>query len=153
MIIRAAHERDVSAIAAIYGHHAVHGLGTFEEEPPGEAETARRLNDVLAKGLPYLVAEDGAVRGFAYAAPFRPRSAYRFSVEDSVYIAPDAQRMGVGKALLTELIARCEALDLRQMIAVIGDSGNQGSIGLHQSLGYQPPLLVYQGAGKVLAQG
>ena len=91
------------------------------------------------------MAEDGAVRGFAYAAPFRPRSAYRFSVEDSVYIAPDAQRMGVGKALLTELIARCEALDLRQMIAVIGDSGNAGSIGLHAALGF-----VHQGVGRSL---
>ena len=146
MIIRMAEQRDVGAIAAIYGHHAVHGLGTFEEDAPGEMEMARRMNEVLDKGLPYLVAEDeDAVLGFAYAAPFRPRSAYRFTVEDSVYIAPEAQRRGVGRALLTDLIARCEALDLRQMIAVIGDSDNAGSIGLHASLGF-----VREGIGRSL---
>ena len=138
MIIRSAAAGDTDALAAIYGHHAREGLGTFEEEAPSHAEMARRLAEVLAHGLPYLVAEEvGEVLGFAYAAPFRPRSAYRFTVEDSVYIAPSAQRRGVGKALLADLISRCEALGLRQMIAVIGDSGNAGSIGLHAALGFE----------------
>lgn len=138
MPIRPATEADAAAVAAIYGHHVLHGLGTFEEEPPSDEEIARRLAAVLARGLPYLVAEeDGAVIGFAYAGPFRPRAAYRYTVEDSVYIAPHAMGKGVGKALVAELIARCEGLGLRQMIAVIGDSGNAGSIGLHRSLGFQ----------------
>ena len=137
MIIRPATTGDTDALAAIYGHHAREGLGTFEEEAPNAKEMARRLGDILAHGLPYLVAEEaGTVLGFAYAAPFRLRSAYRFTVEDSVYIAPGAQRRGVGKALLKDLIARCEALGLRQMIAVIGDSGNAGSIGLHAALSF-----------------
>ena len=139
MIVRSATAGDVDALAAIYGHHAREGLGTFEEEAPSHADMARRLAEVLAHGLPYLVAEAaGEVLGFAYAAPFRVRSAYRFTVEDSVYIAPAALRRGVGKALLVELIARCEALGLRQMIAVIGDSDNAGSIGLHAALGFDP---------------
>ena len=146
MIIRPAEFADIAAVAAIYGHHALHGLGTFEEEAPDTAEMARRHADVTARGLPYLVAADGAaVLGFAYAAPFRLRSAYRFSVEDSVYIAPDAQRRGVGKALLGDLIRRCEAGGLRQMIAVIGDSGNAGSIGLHAALGFE-----HAGIGRAL---
>ncbi|HEX7761578.1 MAG TPA: GNAT family N-acetyltransferase [Caulobacteraceae bacterium] len=138
MHIRPAIEADAAAIAAIYGHHVLHGFGTFEEEPPQQAEIARRIAAVLAKNLPYLVAEEGGlVIGFAYAGPFRPRAAYRYTVEDSVYIAPDAIGRGVGKALVAQVIARCEALGLRQMIAVIGDSGNAGSIGLHRSLGFQ----------------
>ena len=138
MIIRPATAGDVDALAAIYGHHAREGLGTFEEAGPAPDEMARRLADVLALDLPYLVAEEaGDVLGFAYAAPFRPRSAYRFTVEDSVYIAPHAQRRGVGKSLLADLIARCEALGLRQMIAVIGDSGNASSIGLHAAFGFE----------------
>jgi L-amino acid N-acyltransferase YncA len=138
MPIRPATEADAAAVAAIYGHHVLHGFGTFEEEPPSDVEMAGRIAAVLARGLPYLVAEEeGAVVGFAYAGPFRPRAAYRYTVEDSVYIAPQAIGKGVGKALVTEVIARCEALGLRQMIAVIGDSGNAGSIGLHRALGFE----------------
>ncbi len=138
MPIRPATEADAAAVAAIYGHHVLHGFGTFEEEPPSDTEMAGRIGAVLGRGLPYLVAEeDGAVIGFAYAGPFRPRAAYRYTVEDSVYIAPGAIGKGVGKALVAQVIARCEALGLRQMIAVIGDSGNAGSIGLHRSLGFQ----------------
>jgi len=138
MIIRPAAAADVPALAAIYGHHVLHGLGTFEEAPPSEADMAARLAAVQSRALPYLVAEDGGkVLGFAYAAPFRSRSAYRFTAEDSVYIAPDAVGQGVGKALLAAVIAACEALGVRQLTAVIGDSGNAASIGLHSALGFE----------------
>ena len=139
MRIRLATEADAAAVAAIYGHHVLHGFGTFEEEPPTADEMAGRMRAVLDRGLPYLVAVDeaGDVLGYAYAGPFRPRAAYRYAVEDSVYVAPEAAGKGIGKALVAEVIARCEALGLRQMIAVIGDSGNAGSIGLHRSLGFQ----------------
>lgn len=138
MIIRPAAAADVPALAAIYGHHVLHGLGTFEEAPPSEADMAARLAAVQSRALPYLVAEDGGkVLGFAYAAPFRSRSAYRFTAEDSVYIAPDAVGQGVGKALLSAVIAACEALGVRQLTAVIGDSGNAASIGLHSALGFE----------------
>ena len=137
MIVRTATPADVPAIAAIYAHHVLHGLGTFEEVPPSEEDMAARLTAVLAKALPYLVAEqDDAVLGFAYAAPFRLRSAYRFTVEDSVYIAPDAVGQGVGRTLLSAVIEGCEALGVRQITAVIGDSGNAASIGLHTALGF-----------------
>ena len=139
MIIRLANAADAAAVAGIYGHHVLHGLGTFEETPPTAEDIAGRMAPVLAHGLPYLVAElDDRVAGFAYAAPFRPRAAYRYTVEDSVYVAPDAVGRGVGKALVSRLIADCEALGLRQMIAVIGDSANAGSIAVHRSLGFQP---------------
>lgn len=138
LTVRDATEADAPALSAIYGDSCVNGFGTFEEEAPPPAEMARRLAEVKQMGLPYLVAEaGGAVVGLCYAKPFRPRSAYRFTVEDSVYIAPGAQGTGVGKVLLTELIARCEALGLRQMTAVIGDSQNAGSIGLHRSMGFE----------------
>jgi L-amino acid N-acyltransferase YncA len=139
MIVRDATPQDAPALAAIYGDSCLHGFGTFEEEPPEPAEMARRLAEVRDMGLPYLVAEmGGAVVGLCYAKPFRPRSAYRFTVEDSVYVAPSAKGSGVGRAMLAELIARCEALGLRQMTAVIGDSENAGSIGLHAALGFEP---------------
>jgi phosphinothricin acetyltransferase len=139
LIIRTATADDAAALAAIYGHHVLHGLGTFEEVPPSADEMARRLAAVLDRGLPYLVADiDGAVVGLAYAAPFRTRAAYRYTVEDSVYIAPDRLGQGVGKALLSAVIANSEALGLRQMVALIGDSGNGGSIGLHRSCGFEP---------------
>lgn len=139
MIIRSANQNDAAAVAAIYGHHVEHGLGTFEEVRPTEEDIAGRIAAVLDRGLPYLVAEEeGAVIGFAYAAPFRPRAAYRYTVEDSVYIAPDAIGRGVGKMLVARLIAECESLGLRQMIAVIGDSANAGSVGLHRALGFEP---------------
>lgn len=138
MIVRDATERDPPALAAIYGDACLHGFGTFEEEAPAPAEMARRLAEVRDLGLPYLVAEDGGrVVGLCYAKPFRPRSAYRFTVEDSVYVAPGQNGKGVGRLMLAELIARCEALGLRQMTAVIGDSLNAGSIGLHAALGFE----------------
>jgi phosphinothricin acetyltransferase len=139
MIIREAVEADAASLAAIYGHHVLHGLGTFEEEPPPPEEIAGRMAAVRNLRLPYLLAEEaGRAVGFAYAAPFRPRAAYRFTAEDSVYVAPGAMGRGVGKALVGEVIAICEAMGLRQMIAVIGDSANAGSIGLHRSLGFEP---------------
>lgn len=136
--IRDATDADLVVIAAIYEHHVRVGLGSFEEIPPSVAEIARRRTDVLARNLPYLVAASaGAILGYAYAAPFRARSAYRFSVEDSIYVAPGAGRQGIGRALLTELVSRCTAQGYRQMVAVIGDSGNVASIGLHESLGFR----------------
>ncbi len=135
--IREATVADAVSIAAIYGHHVLHGLGTFEEEPPSKSEIERRLTVVLDAGLPYLVAvSTEGVLGFAYAAPFRPRAAYRHTVEDSIYIAPEAVGRGVGRPLLSAVIAACERLGKRQMIAVIGDSGNAASIGLHTALGF-----------------
>ena len=146
MIVRAAGEADAPVIAAIYGHHVLTGFGTFEEVPPSDAEIATRIAGVGALGLPYLVAEDGGrVLGFAYAAPFRPRSAYRYTAEDSVYVHPDHLGQGIGRALVAEVIRRCEAIGLRQLTAVIGDSANAGSIGLHRSLGF-----VETGIGRAL---
>ena len=137
MQVRPATESDAAAVAAIYGHHVLHGFGTFEEVPPGAEEIAGRIAAVLGRGLPYLIAEEsGAVIGFAYAAPFRPRAAYRYTVEDSVYIAPEAIGKGVGKALVAEVIRLCEGLGLRQMMAVIGDTENTGSIRFHARLGF-----------------
>jgi phosphinothricin acetyltransferase len=124
-------------VAAIYGHHVLHGLGTFEEIPPCEAEIAGRMGAVRGHGLPYVVMEDaGQVLGFSYASPFRLRAAYRYTAEESVYIHPDHLGRGLGKALVGEVIAACEALGLRQLVAVIGDSANAGSINLHRSLGF-----------------
>lgn len=138
MIIRDALESDAEALAAIYGHHVLHGFGSFEEIPPTAADMAGRRKAVVDRGLPYLVAEtDGKVLGFACAGPFRPRAAYRYTVEDSVYVAPDATGRGVGKAVLEAVLTSCTALGLRQVMAVIGDSGNAASIGLHRSLGFQ----------------
>ncbi len=135
--IRDATEDDLAAIQAIYAHHVNHGLGSFEEVPPNVDEIARRRDVARDNGLPYLVAElDGVVRGFAYASPFRTRSAYRYSVEDSVYVGPDALGAGIGSALLAALIERCTERGFRQMVAVIGDSANQASIGLHAKHGF-----------------
>lgn len=137
-LIRPSTTADLPVIAAIYGDAALTGTGTFELEAPGEAEMARRRDDVLAKGLPWLVAEvDGRVLGYAYANHFRPRLAYRFCVEDSIYLHRNARGQGLGTLLLAELIARCEAAGARQMLAVIGDSANAGSIGVHRRLGFQ----------------
>ncbi|MBU1375974.1 MAG: GNAT family N-acetyltransferase [Alphaproteobacteria bacterium] len=138
MIIRAATVEDADALAAIYGHHVLHGFGTFEEEPPSPAEMETRRAAVADRGLPYLVAEDGGlVLGFAYAGPFRLRQAYRYTVEDSVYIAPDAVGRGVGRAVLSAVIDACAGLGIRQVVAVIGDSGNAASVGLHRALGFE----------------
>lgn len=138
LTIRPSTDADLPAITAIYGWNVLNGLGTFEEDPPAQDEMTRRRAAFLERGLPYLVAEeDGVVLGYAYAGPFRLRAAYRYTVEDSVYVSPDAVGKGVGKALLTALIAQCEALGLRQMCAVIGDSGNTASIGLHAAMGFE----------------
>jgi L-amino acid N-acyltransferase YncA len=139
LLIRPSTDADLPAIAGIYAQAVLHGTGTFELEPPDAAEMARRRADVLGKGLPWLVAEaaDGAVLGYAYANHFRPRLAYRFCLEDSIYLAPQAQGRGVGTALLAELIGQCEARGARQMLAVIGDSANAGSIGVHRRLGFE----------------
>jgi phosphinothricin acetyltransferase len=137
MIIRAATLADADALAAIYGHHVAHGLGTFEEVAPSPQTMAERLRQIGDLGLPYLIALiDGAIVGFAYAAPFRTRAAYRYTVEDSVYVAPGRQNRGIGKALLTAVIAACEPLGLRQMVAMIGDAQNAGSIGVHRACGF-----------------
>ena len=139
LTIRPSSADDVPAIAAIYAWHVLHGTGTFELEPPDNAETARRRDDVLAKGLPWLVAEQlGRVVGYAYANHFRPRPAYRFCLEDSIYLDPAAQGRGIGRLLLAELLARCQARGARQMLAVIGDSANHASIGVHRALGFAP---------------
>lgn len=136
--IRIALPADAAACQAIYAHHVLHGVGTFEEVPPTVEEMARRIADVAAHGLPWLVVEeDGRVRGFAYTAPFRLRSAYRYTVEDSIYLAADAARQGLGRRLLSELIVRCEAMGLRQMVARIGDAANAGSIGVHRACGFE----------------
>ena len=135
--IRPSCDEDIPAITAIYAHHVLHGTGTFETEPPNAADMACRRSDVLLKGLPYLVAEqDGKILGFAYGNWFKPRPAYRYSVEDSIYLAPDLHRQGLGRALLAELLARCEASGIRKVMAIIGDSANAGSVGVHRALGF-----------------
>jgi len=135
--VRAALPEDIPAIHAIYSHHVLKGLASFEEEPPSAAELRRRYEEMSAKNLPYLVADfGGAVAGYGYCALYRARSAYRYALEDSVYVRPDAQGRGVGAALLAELIRQCEALGYRQLIAVIGDSAHAASIGLHASQGF-----------------
>jgi phosphinothricin acetyltransferase len=131
---------DIPAIAAIYGHSVTHGLASFELEPPDAEEMLKRRAAILAAGYPYIVAvgEGGRVLGYAYASAWRARPAYRFGCENSVYVAPDAGRGGIGRALLGALIERCAAKGLRLMIAVIGDSGNAASIGLHTAMGFRP---------------
>ena len=137
LILRPSTGADLPAITAVYADSVANGTGTFETEAPDEAEMARRRDDVLSKGLPWLVAEtEGRLLGYAYANQFRPRRAYRFCLEDSVYLHPDARGRGVGRLLLAELVARCEAAGARQMLAVIGDSQNAGSIALHRALGF-----------------
>lgn len=140
MIVRPTTAADAGALAAIYGHHVLHGFGTFEEVPPPPEEMARRLAAVEALGLPHRVfqGDDGRILGFAYASAFRPRAAYRYTAEDSVYVSPEALGQGVGRALLADVIAACEAIGLRRLVAVIGDSGNAASIGLHAALGFEP---------------
>ena len=139
---------DLPAIQRIYAHHVLHGFASFEEIPPDVTELTRRWSAIVAAGLPYFCAVDGAVKtggseggalllGYAYAGPYRPRSAYRFCVEDSIYVAPGATGRGIGRALLEALIARCGEIGKRQMIAVIGDSANAGSVGVHAKCGFQ----------------
>ena len=142
--VRDATEADLPAIQEIYGHHVRTGLGSFEETPPDLAEMTQRFAALRARGMPYLVAETaaGAVVGYAYAGPYRPRPAYRYALEDSVYVAPGQEGQGVGAALLGALIPRGEALGFRQMVAMIGDSGNLGSVRLHEKLGFAPAGVV-----------
>lgn len=137
MILRPATHADLSAIRAIYAHAVTHGTASFELTPPDEAEMTRRFLALMDGGYPYLVAEDGRLLGYAYAGPYRPRPAYRWTVENSVYVSPEAKGSGVGRALLAALIEAAEAKGYRQMIAVIGDSDNAPSIGLHRALGFE----------------
>ena len=138
LLIRPSNSDDLPAITAIYADAVLHGTGTFELDAPDATEMARRREDVLSNGLPWLVAVAQAqVLGYAYATHFRPRRAYRFCLEDSIYLHADAQGRGVGRLLLTELLGRCEAAGARQMLAVIGDAANAGSIGVHAALGFE----------------
>ncbi len=136
--LRPSTDADVPAIAAIYAHHVRTGLASFETVPPTQEEMAHRRLEILKHGLPYLVAElGGAVAGYAYAGPYRLRPAYRFTLEDSIYVHPDHIGKGIGRLLLGALIAACEQKGYRQMIAIIGDTGNAASIGLHQAFGFE----------------
>ncbi|RZI91572.1 MAG: N-acetyltransferase family protein [Variovorax sp.] len=135
--IRPSRDTDLPAITAIYAHHVLHGTGTFETEPPTEADMTARRADVLSKNLPYLVAEnDGEVLGFAYCNWFKPRPAYRYSAEDSIYLAETARGQGLGTQLLAALSQAAEAVGVRKLIAVIGDSANLGSVGVHRAQGF-----------------
>jgi L-amino acid N-acyltransferase YncA len=136
-LIRPSLDADLPSITALYAQHVLHSTGTFETEPPGTDEMGRRRADVLAKGLPYLVAEhEGELGGFAYGNWFKPRPAYRYSVEDSIYLAPHLQGKSLGRALLAELLARCELAGIRKVMAIVGDSANAASIGLHLAVGF-----------------
>jgi phosphinothricin acetyltransferase len=138
VLIRPSLPADLPVITAIYAWNVAHGTGTFELDAPDEAEMSRRRDDVLSKGLPWLVAErNGTVLGYAYANHFRPRRAYRFCLEDSIYLSADAKGQGLGRLLLAELMSRCEAAGARQMLAVIGDSTNAASVGVHRALGFE----------------
>jgi L-amino acid N-acyltransferase YncA len=137
-LIRPSTEHDLPAVTRIYAHHVLHGTGTFETTPPTLEEMTARRADVLSKGLPWLVVEEaGEVLGYAYGNWFKPRPAYRFSVEDSIYLAPEAAGKGLGRALLAELLATLERGGIRKVMAVIGDSANAGSIGVHKALGFE----------------
>jgi phosphinothricin acetyltransferase len=138
-VIRPSGDADIAAIAAIYGHHVLHGVASFEEVPPPVEEIARRRGDIVGRGLPYLVAERaGSVLGYCYAGPFRPRSAYRYTLEDSIYIAPGEVGRGIGRALLQAVLDQSTQLGYRQMVAVIGGSDTVASIRLHAALGFAP---------------
>jgi L-amino acid N-acyltransferase YncA len=137
LLVRPSTDDDIPTITRIYAHHVLHGLASFEEIPPDKSELAARRREVLRHGLPYLVAEqDGEIVGYCYAAPYRARSAYRFTIEDSVYIDAGRVGQGIGRALLSRLIDICEQGPWRQMIAVIGDSENHASIRLHKAEGF-----------------
>jgi len=142
--IRDSVPHDIPAIAAIYGHAVRTGLASFEYDPPDAAEIARRRDGIVGAGYPHIVATeaDGTVLGYAYVNAYRPRAAYRFSVENSIYVAADAHGRGVGRALLRALIDRCTTQGFRLMVAVIGDSDNAASIGLHAACGFAPAGLL-----------
>jgi L-amino acid N-acyltransferase YncA/putative methionine-R-sulfoxide reductase with GAF domain len=147
-LVRTIEEQDVDTITRIYAHYVRHSTATFEIEPPGPSEMDRRRLEILSQRLPYFVAEmDGVVVGYAYARPYRPRPAYQFTVEDSIYIHPDFLARGLGRLLLTKLIEFCETQGSRQMIAIIGDSGNAASIRLHAAFGFHT-VGVLQGVGR-----
>jgi phosphinothricin acetyltransferase len=136
--IRPAALSDISVITRIYAHAVSHGTASFELEAPTEADMRKRMETLLAGRFPYIVAEvDGAVAGYAYAGPYRARPAYRFTVENSIYVAPEMHRRGIGRVLLKALIEASAARGFRLMIAVIGDSNQAGSIGVHKALGFQ----------------
>lgn len=138
-VIRPSTEADLAAVSAIYAHHVRHSPATFELEPPEQAEMARRRKLLVDKGLPWLVAEhDGEVAGYAYAGPYRTRPAYSWTLEDSIYVRHDAVGLGLGRALLEPLLEQCASLGYRQMVAVIGDSANTGSIAVHRRCGFEP---------------
>jgi len=140
IVIRPVEAADLEAIQRIYAHHVLHGPASFEEIPPDATELTRRWRAIADAGLPYLAAidkADGALVGYAYAGPYRPRSAYRFTVEDSVYVAPGAAGRGIGRALLERLIDISTSLHKRQMVAIIGDSGNEPSVKLHRACGFE----------------
>jgi len=136
-LLRPSRDEDIVAITAIYAHHVLHGTGTFEEAPPSPGDIAVRMKAVLDAGYPWLIVEaDGRVVAYAYAGPYHRRSAYRFTAEDSVYVADEERGKGYGRAGLAAVIDACEAMGLRRIVAVIGDSQNEGSIGLHRALGF-----------------
>ena len=137
-LIRDATDADMATVTSIYAHHVQHGLASFEETPPDLDEMLARRRVVLQRGCPYLVAElEGELVGYAYASAYRPRPAYRFTVEDSIYVRHDCAGRGVGARLLEQLITRCEQAGFRQMIAVIGDSANAASIAVHARFGFR----------------
>jgi phosphinothricin acetyltransferase len=137
MLVLPAAPQNLPAIQSIYAHHVLQGLASFEEEAPPLEEMRRRFEEVTGGGLPYLVAEEkGEILGYGYCTLYRMRSAYRYTLEDSIYVKHGQQRKGIGRALLAELIVRCEALNYRQVIAVIGDSANAASIAVHSSAGF-----------------
>ncbi len=147
-LIRTASDGDTQAITDIYAHHVRHSAATFEIEPPDCSEMDRRRREILSEELPYLVVEnDKFVAGFAYAGRYRPRPGYRFTVEDSIYIHPDFLKRGLGRLLLAELIELCEGKGYRQMIAIIGDTGNIASIRLHENFGFRR-VGVLEGVGR-----
>lgn len=138
MLLRDCTREDIPAVTAIYAHHVLHGTASFEEVPPTVEEMIARYEAVRALGTPYIVAEiDGLIRGYTSASLYRARSAYRYTLENAVYVHATARRSGIGRALLSELLPQCEALGYRQMIAVIGDSANHASIGLHAAMGFE----------------
>jgi len=147
LLVRSSVDHDLPAITAIYAHAVTHGTSSFELDPPDQVEMSRRRAALLDGDYPYMVAErDGIVLGYAYAGPYRARPAYRSTVEDSIYIAPDSHRQGVGRALLSALIRESEARDFRLMVAVIGDEESRGSIELHAGLGFEPAG-IFKGVG------
>lgn len=146
--LRSATLADIPAIQQLYALEVREGVATYEYDAPDEAEMARRMRELVANGFPYLIAElDGVFAGYAYASSYRSRIGYRWTVEDTVYVAPAAQGKGIGRALLTELMRDCESLGFRQMVAVIGEPGNGASVALHEKLGFTT-IGVFPGLGR-----